>query len=98
MANILRFLLGLILSISLALSGFAFGTWAAGRWLVGGGQGLAGPAEAVLYGAITAALLFAVGVAVSFYARSALLRFITLAALIPAAGVVIFVIYRLETI
>jgi hypothetical protein len=91
-----RFLVGLILSLSLAVCGLALGTVVGGRFFVPAGQGLAGPAEALAYGVLAALGGVVLGVMVAFVLRGALLKTLTLVSFVLAAGVVAYVAYAMR--
>jgi hypothetical protein len=88
-----RFLLRALFVLATAFLAFGAGSWAAARYIVAPGEGLAGPVEVLAYGALTALVAGILAIGGSRYLRGRALLATSLAVSICAAALLAYIVY-----
>jgi len=88
-----RWLVGILLTLSLLVCGLLAGTWLGGRYFVPPGSGLAGPAIALSYGLLGAVVGVALGIVVSIFTPGRWLAYATIPVAL-AGGIVVLMVAR----
>lgn len=87
-----RWIVGILLSLSLLVCGLFAGTWIGGRFFVAAGSGLAGPVIALGYGVIGGVLGAALGLVMSIFTPGRKLSVIAVPVLLAGAIVVVIAV------